>query len=91
MVGFAWFVILGWPDLPASATWLLLAQVIPDSLESFFTNLFRGHIHPFANFGGFWLPLLCYGIIGTWWWWILPAIIAGSAKLLRAAYRRVTS
>jgi len=58
--------------------------VIPDSLDSAPAGLF--HVHPFDTLS-FWVPLLCYGIIGTWWWWTVPVIIAWIGKRVVKIYK----
>ena len=78
--------VLGWVDVPATAVFVFLGEVIPGSVDSALAELFRGHVHPFGNLG-FWVPLLCYGIIGTWWWWTLPAIIAWIGKRMAKVFK----
>ena len=73
-------------DIPASAVLVFLDQVIPDSLDSAPAGLFGGHVHPFGTLS-FWVPLLCYGIIGTWWWWTVPVIIAWIGKRVVKVYK----
>ena len=84
-LGDEWFFLF-WADIPATAVLVFLDQVIPDSLDSALAELFRGHVHPFGNLG-FWVPLLCYGIIGTWWWWTVPVIIAWIGKRVVKVYK----
>lgn len=90
MVGFAWFAVLGWPDVPASATWLLLQVLFSeffDSVDASFAATLH-HAYPFDWFSGFWTPIVLYGTIGTYWWWTLPAVFAWLTKRLRAITRR---
>ena len=85
-LGYELIPVFGAPDLPATAVLLFLDQVIPGSLDSALAELFHGHVLPFGNLG-FWVPLLCYGIIGTWWCWTLPAIIAWIGKRMAKVFK----
>ena len=84
-LGDEWFFLFR-ADIPAAAVLIFLDQVIPDSLDSAPAGLFGGHVHPFGTLS-FWMPLLCYGIIGTWWWWTVPVIIAWIGKRVVKVYK----
>lgn len=85
-LGYELFLVFGLADIPATAVLLFLDQVIPDSLDSALAELFSGHVHPFGD-RRFWVPLLCYGIIGTLWWWTVPVVIAWIWKRLVKVFK----